>query len=262
MPHADTNGQRIWFRDSGGSGLPLVLAHGWLMDADMFAPQEAALGSRHRVITWDGRGHGRTESTAEPFTYWDSADDLRGVLDHLGIERAVVGGMSQGGFVALRFALRYPERTAGLVLIDTRSGPEDAEKVAEYDVMHDVWVTDGPSDQLAEMVAAIIIGGDGSQSAEWIAKWQARPKESVTQIYRTLMDRDDVTSRLAEITAPTLVIHGDADAAIHLSNAEALCRALQGCSKVVVIGGAGHSSNLTHPDPANRAIEEFLARLA
>jgi len=262
MPHVDTNGQRIWFRDSGGNGLPLVLAHGWLMDADMFAPQEAVLGSRHRVITWDGRGHGRTVSTADPFTYWDSADDLRGVLDHLGIEHAVVGGMSQGGFVALRFALRYPERTAGLVLIDTRSGPEDADKVAEYDVMHEVWVTDGPSDQLAEMVAAIVIGGNSPQSAEWITKWKERPHESLTQIYRTLMDRDDITSRLAEIQAPALVIHGDADAAIDLRHAEALCWALSGCSKVVVIPGAGHSSNLTHPDPANRAIDEFLARLA
>jgi len=62
-----------------------------------------------RFITWDARCHGETESTNEPFSYWDLADDLKGLLDHLGIERAVIGGMSQGGFVALRFALKYPE---------------------------------------------------------------------------------------------------------------------------------------------------------
>src|SRR5690349_12011208 len=172
MPVADVNGQRLHYEDSGGAGTPLVLSHGFLMDADMFEPQVQALAGRHRVITWDQRGHGRTESDGRPFDYWDSADDLAGLLDHLGVRRAVLGGMSQGGFVSLRFALRYPERTAGLVLIDTPSGPEDPDKVQQYDVMHDVWTGSGPSEQLREMVAAIIVGNKRPESAEWIAKWK------------------------------------------------------------------------------------------
>ncbi len=258
MPVADLRGQHLYYEDTGGAGIPLVLGHGFLMDADMFAPQVRALGDRHRLITWDQRGHGRTVSDELPFTYWDSAADLAALLDHLGVDRAVVGGMSQGGFVALRFALAHPERTAGLVLIDTQSGQEDPDKALQYDLMHDVWVGSGPNPQLTEMVAAIIIGNQRPESSAYIAKWTAREPASLSLIYRALMDRDDVTDRLGDITCPALVIHGNEDVAIEPSIGERLCTRLSRCRGVVLIEGAGHASNLTHPDPVNRAIEDFL----
>lgn len=261
MPVADVRGARLHYEDTGGAGLPLVLSHGFLMDGDMFEPQVRALGARHRVITWDQRGNGRSGAAPEPWTYWDSAEDLAGLLDHLGVDRAAVGGMSQGGFISLRFALAHPERAAGLVLIDTQSGREDPEKTQQYDVMHEVWVGSGAGDQLVDMVAAIIIGNRRPESAAWTAKWKAREPESLTPIYRTLMDRDDVTARIGEIKAPAIVIHGTDDVAIEMSLAEKLCAGLAGCRGVVRVEGAGHSSNLTHPEPVNRAIEEFLASL-
>ncbi|HEV2141117.1 MAG TPA: alpha/beta hydrolase [Candidatus Dormibacteraeota bacterium] len=261
MPVAALRGQRICFQDTGGKGLPVVLSHGFLMDGDMFASQVHALRARHRVVTWDQRGHGGTESTEGPYSYWDSAADLAALLDHLGIERAVLGGMSQGGFVSLRFALSYPERTAGLILIDTQAGTEDPEKSLQYDMMHEVWVGSGPNAQLLEMVAAIIVGNQRPESAEWIARWNRIDPRGLTRIYRTLMDRDDITDRLGEITAPALVIHGAEDVAIDMSLAETMCRGLRGCEGVVRIEGAGHSSNVTHPEPVNRAIESFLTRI-
>ncbi|HEY8641870.1 MAG TPA: alpha/beta hydrolase [Candidatus Dormibacteraeota bacterium] len=261
MPHADMNGQRIWFSDSGGVGSPLVLTHGFLLDSDMFEPQVAALGEEYRVITWDQRGHGRTESTPDPFTFWDSADDQRALLDHLGIEQAVVGGMSQGGFIALRFALRYPERTAGLVLIDTQAGLEDPDMVPQYDLMLEVWTKEGPSEQLTEMVAAIIIGNQPEAAARYVEKWKSVGSDRLRQVYRTLMDRDDVTDRLGEIRVPALVIHGENDTAIPMERAEALWRALPGCRGVHTIAGAGHASNLIQPEAVNRGISEFLASM-
>lgn len=261
MSMAELRGQRIHYTDSGGGGLPVALAHGFLMDGDMFDAQMRTLTPRYRVITWDARGHGRTRSSEEPFTYWDLADDLAALLDRVGVDRAVVGGMSQGGFVALRFALRYPDRVIGLVLIDTQSGQEDPEKAAQYDLMHEVWVGSEPSDQLLGMVAAIIVGNDAPQSPAWIDKWRARDPRGLTLIYRTLMDRDDITPRMSEITAPALVIHGTDDVAIVMSLAERLCKDLAGCRGVVRIEGAGHASNLTHPEPVNRAIVEFLDSL-
>jgi pimeloyl-ACP methyl ester carboxylesterase len=261
MPVAEVGGRRFHYEDSGAPGLPLVLSHGFLMDGDMFAPQVRALSDRCRVITWDQRDHGLTASTTGPYSYWDSADDLAGLLDHLKIDRAVIGGMSQGGFLSLRFALRYPERTAGLVLIDTQPGLEDPEKSLQYDLMHDVWTGSGPNDQLLEMVAAIIVGNQVPESAEWIAKWQALDPRTLTRIYRVLMDRDDITERVGEINAPAVVIHGTEDVAIDMSLAEDLCRRLPGCDGVVRIEGAGHSSNVTHPEPVNRAIATFLAGL-
>jgi 3-oxoadipate enol-lactonase len=98
MAFADINGQRIRFEDTGGDGTPVVLAHGFLMDREMFAPQVGALSPEFRVITWDERGFGETEFDGQPFTYWDSAQDCLGLLDHLGLDRAVSGGMSRAGF--------------------------------------------------------------------------------------------------------------------------------------------------------------------
>ncbi len=261
MPVAEVRGERLYYEDTGGAGIPLVLSHGFLMDSEMFEPQVRALRGHHRVVTWDQRGHGRSGPSPQPWTYWDSAEDLAGLLDHLSVERAVVGGMSQGGFISLRFALGRPERTAGLVLIDTQSGREDPEKAQQYDVMHNVWVGSGPSDQLLEMVAAIIIGNKSPESPAWAAKWKALEPAALTPIYRTLMDRDDVTRRMDEIKAPAIVIHGTDDVAIEMSLADKLCAALAGCRGVIRVDEAGHASSLTHPEPVNRAIEEFLASL-
>ena len=261
MPVATLRGQRIHYEDTGGAGLSLVLSHGFLYDTTMFDAQVRQLRPRHRVITWDQRGHGSTVATDDSFSFWDSADDLAALLDHLGVNRAVVGGMSQGGYVSLRFALRYPDRTAGLVLIDTQAGQEDPEKREQYDIIHDVWVGSGATDPLAAMVAAIIVGNNRPESAAWIAKWKARDPKTLTQIYRALMDRDDITSRLGEIHTPALVIHGTEDVATDMALAEGLCSGLSGCRGVVRIVGGSHSSNITNPEPVNKAIEEFLASL-
>lgn len=258
MPLHQVNGQWINYEDTGGDLVPIVLAHGLLMDREMFAPQIEAAKVGSRFITWDARCHGETENTDDPFSYWDLADDLKGLLDHLGIERAVVGGMSQGGFVALRFALKYPERVSGLVLIGTQAGVEDPEKVATYQVMLDVWEVEGLNDQLAETIAAIILGNEWKGRAPWIAKWRQKPRSLLHQAFQTLVSRDDIQHRLGEITAPALVIHGTVDAAIDIEKAHRLCSELANCRQMVAIEGAGHASNLTHPKLVNLAIQQFI----
>src|SRR5580704_2373745 len=144
MSFAEVNGQRLRFDDSGGDGPPVILSHGFLMDREMFAPQIAAFAPEFRVITWDERGFGETEFDGEPFTYWDSARDCLGLLDHLEIDRAVVGGMSQGGFLSLRTALLAPERVRALVLIDTQAGVEDPAVAPSYEQMEEIWLAQGP----------------------------------------------------------------------------------------------------------------------
>ena len=113
MPYAEVNGQRLRYEDTGGDGPPVIFSHGFLMDHEMFAPQAAALAPEFRVIAWDERGFGETEFDGKPFTYWDSARDCFGLLDHLGIEQAVLGGMSQGGFLSMRAALLEPDAGPG-----------------------------------------------------------------------------------------------------------------------------------------------------
>jgi 3-oxoadipate enol-lactonase len=261
MPLLEVNGQWINYEDTGGDLVPIVLAHGILMDRGMFAPQIESAKVGSRFITWDARCHGETENTDEPFSYWDLADDLKGLLDQLGIERAVIGGMSQGGFVALRFALKYPERVSALILLGTQAGVEDPEKVATYQVMLDVWEADGLNDQLARTIAAIVLGNEWRGSDEWIAKWYQKPRSLLRQAFQTLVSRDDIQHRLGEITAPALVIHGTADAAIDIEMAHRLCSELANCRQMVAIEGAGHASNLTHPKLVNLAIQQFIADL-
>lgn len=262
MPTKAIAGQRIYYEDSGGTGVPVVLSHGLLMDHEMFAPQLDALRADYRVITWDQRCHGLTESTADPFTYWDSADDLRGLLDYLDIRRAVLGGMSQGGFISLRFALGFPERVVALVLFDSQAGPEDPDKAATYGVMLDVWESEGLPDPMAETIAAILFGSDWPGRGPWIEKWRRQPWDRLRPAFNALVGREDIHGRLGEIRAPALVVHGTADTAIDMELAQRLCSGLPDCRGLVRIEGAGHSANLTHPAPVNVALSQFLGRVA
>ncbi len=261
MPQANVNGQRIYFEDSGGGGAPVILAHGFLMDHEMFAPQVAALAPEFRIITWDERGFGLTEFDGEPFTYWDSARDCLGLLDHLGIDRAVVGGMSQGGFVSLRAALTAPERVRALVLLDTAADADSPETKAANQGMLDMWLAAGPVDELAGAIAALIIN-EPVENARWIEKWRQRPKELLAEPGRCLQGRDDMSSRLGEIPCPAIVIHGAADNALTIDRAEAMAAALPRCAGVVRIPGAAHAANLTHPHLVNPPLLEFLRGLA
>jgi 3-oxoadipate enol-lactonase len=260
MSFAEVNGQRIRFDDTGGDGPTVILSHGFLMDREMFAAQIGALAPEFCVITWDERGFGETEFDREPFTYWDSARDCLGLLDHLGIEQAVLGGMSQGGFLSLRAALLAPERVRALVLIDTQAGVEDPERLPAYRQMQQTWLEVGPVDDLTGAIAYLIIG-DPALNEVWIAKWRKLAPETLRAPGDCLLDRDDITGRLSEIACPAIVFHGTADQSIEMERAEELCRGLSGCAGVVRVEGASHAANLTHPDEVNGPLLDFLRSL-
>ncbi len=259
MPFADVNGQHIYFEDSGGDGPAVIFSHGFLMDHEMFAPQVDALSDEFRCITWDERGFGQTMASG-PFTYYDSAADCLALLDHLGIESAVLAGMSQGGFLSLRAALQAPARVKALVLIDTQSGVEDEATLPGYDAMRDEWMANGPANVQA-VIADLILGG-GYDPSPWFAKWALLPRDGFAHAYDCLVGRDDITDRLVEIDCPAIIFHGDTDQAIDMSQAEALDRGLKGSEGIVVVAGAAHASNLSHPDQVNGPLREFLHKHA
>jgi pimeloyl-ACP methyl ester carboxylesterase len=261
MPHADINGQQLFYEESGSGDDVIVLSHGLFMDHSMFDPQVDALADEWRCITWDERGHGQTRTTDDPFSYWDSASDLLGLLDHVGAERAVLAGMSHGGFLSLRAALTVPDRVRALVLIDTQAGTEDPAKLPGYNQLVAAWMApDGPPQPVLDIVAGLILGPDWEGTPQWQERWRAMPKAKVQQVYDTLIARDDVTTRLGELTMPALVVHGEQDASIELDLAHVLADGL-GNAELVTIPDAGHAANLTHPEPVNVALEAFLARL-
>jgi 3-oxoadipate enol-lactonase len=265
MQTAAINGLQVNYADSGGNGPAVVLSHGYLLDASMFDAQVAALAPEYRVITWDQRGHGGTYAPG-PFSYWDSASDVLALLDHLGVEEAVLGGMSQGGFLSLRAAMLAPLRVRGLVLIDSQAGTEAEASRPAYEQLQQTWLDQGPR-PVQEIVAAIILGP--GQWGGWYAKWawqytQWAPGDlsQLTWPFRCLMDRDDITGRLGEISCPALIVHGSDDAAIPLARAEQMRDGLAGPTTFAVIDGAPHASNVTHPDAVNAEIVSFLRRLS
>ena len=257
MPYADVNGQRLFYEDTGGDRPPIAFSHGLFMDGSMFEPQVEALSDRYRCVTWDERGHGQTGGATGPFTYWDSADDLAALLRSLGIERAVLAGMSQGGYLSLRAALAHPHLVQGLILIDTQAAAEDPEVMPYYQQLLERWMTQGMDDELAATIEAIVLGQGYVDAERWKSSWEHLRPDNVQQIFATLAGREDLTDRLGEIRVPALVVHGDQDAAISADRAQALADGLPE-SELVPIEGAGHASNLTHPDLVTPHIARFL----
>ena len=260
MPIAHVNGRRVAYEDTGGDGPVVIFSHGLLMDREMFAPQVEALRGEFRCIAWDARGHGDSDQATEPFTYWDSADDMFALAAELGVERAFLVGMSQGGFLSLRAALRRPEFVLGLGLLDTQAGVEEPEMAEQDAAMGHVWKTHGLSDELAEIIAAMIMSPGYAGNADWIARWKRMPLEHIDMPLTPLLNREDLHDRLGEITAPALVIHGSVDAAIPVEKAQRLADGLPNCEGLVVVEGGGHAANLSHPEPVNAALGDFLRR--
>jgi pimeloyl-ACP methyl ester carboxylesterase len=260
MPYANINGQHLFFEDTGGTGPAIIFAHGILLDGTMFAPQVAALRDRFRCITWDERGHGKTAGeTLSPFSYYDSADDLAALLQFLGIDSAVVVGMSQGGFLGMRCALVHPQRVRALVLIATQTGVDDPATLQGYEQMLDVWIGASLPDEIATVVENLLFGVGWPGAAAWRQKWRAVTEANLRGAFDALGRRDDIGDKVSAIRVPTLVLHGDSDAAIPLSKARAMQAAIPGAQLVVIEGG--HSINMTAPAAVNSAIEAFLKTL-
>jgi pimeloyl-ACP methyl ester carboxylesterase len=257
MPFIDMRGQRLHYEDTGGAGPVLAFSHGLLMDASMWDAQVEALRGSYRCITWDERGHGQTGDASEEFTYEDSADDLLALLDFLGITSATLVGMSQGGYVSQRAAVRQPGIARALVFISTQATEEEPAKVAVYDTLIDAWERDGLDDELGGTIAGLVIGSDYADSEQWIAKWKHMDPANLRAIYGALVTREDFTPRLSELDVPALVIWGDQDPAISQDHARALAAGLpQG--RLEVVAGAGHGVNFTDPEAVNPLLERFL----
>lgn len=264
MPYvsdADADAVRVFYTDTGGSGPVVVFGHGFFMDSSMFSPQVEYLASRgFRVLCWDARGHGKTESAADSlFTYWDSARDVLAVMDAARVDRATLAGMSQGGYAALRAALLAPERVGALVLLDTEAGASDADEKAGYRELFDAWTNpDVPLDPLADGLAPRLIGGSEPDQAPWRARWHVSDRSAIRAAGHCLIERESVLDQLGKIRCPALVLRGELDESSTADKSAALADGLPASEPVVTIPGAGHAANWTHPDHVNQVLGGFL----
>ncbi|WP_306357412.1 MULTISPECIES: alpha/beta fold hydrolase [unclassified Nocardia] len=263
MPFANINGTKVHYLDTETDGPAVLLGHGFFMDAEMWAPQMEALADTYRVIALDARGHGQTEDAGEPFTYWEQAWDAWGVADALGLDRIVVGGLSQGGFIAQRMALLQPQRVRGLVLIGTGAAAyTDRERAGYEATIVDGWVNspETPNGLILSM-ASVMIGGDRERHQRvWMDKWIASDRSRLALAARCLIDREDLTPLIGEITAPALLIRGIGDQAFSPERMQELADGLGGPVRfdTITADTVTHICNWTHPELVNPIVREFL----
>lgn len=259
------DGVRVNYRDSGGDGPVVVCAHGFFMDSTMFGVLETHLSRQGwRVLSVDARGHGETtvSDPDAPFTYDDLAADLSAVMDDAGVDSAVLVGMSQGGYSALRVALAEPARVRALVLMDTESEASNAEQRAGYEELFAAWCDESiPLEPIARQLAGGLIGGSEQDREPWITKWLKSDRPAIRRAADCLIHRTDVTAELPRITCPALVLRGEFDETSTERKCAVLVEGLPNARPQVTIEGAGHGACVTHSDAVNAAVGDFLSTL-
>ncbi|RMI28387.1 alpha/beta fold hydrolase [Nocardia stercoris] len=254
-------GVEISFDDSGGEGRAIVLGHSLFLDRGMFAAQVAALAPRYRVITIDSRGHGDSRDDGTPFSFWDLARDAWAVVDALGLERVVVGGVGHGGFTAQRMALLAQSRVDGLITIGSSATAMDPKRRRGFREAIDAWIDSVHETTTSKMIASLMIGGTAQDQDPWRHKWLAGDRSRVRGAADCLLNRDSVLELLGEIRCPTLVVRGAGDYAAGAADSAALAAGLGLPTVVHNITGASVTPNLTHPHEVNELLCAFLAEL-
>ena len=249
-----------------GKGLPVVLLHAFPLDRAMWEPQLAPLAAAgFRVLAPDLPEFGETTPGSEVFNIERSADVLADLLEEIGIEKAVVGGLSMGGYIALAFARRHPDRLIGLILADTKAAPDDPDAKANRDrLIADVKA--GGASAAAEALLPKLFGPTTrDQKPEVIERAQSiilrqRGAAIIAALY-ALRDRPDAAPGLESIGVPTLVLVGEHDAVTPPAVAEQLAGHIRGAD-LITIPGSGHLANLENPEAFNSAVIPFLRKLA
>ena len=251
MPYIEREGVQIHY-EAAGSGPPVLITHGFGSSTKAWEGQAETLSDAYRIITWDMRGHAGTDSPVDPAQYSEAAtvDDMAAILDHLGIEKAVIGGLSLGGYMSLAFNLKYPERVRALMLFDTGPGynnPKGREAWNETAFKRAERFEQKGLDALGQGAEVRI---SVHRSAEGLAK---AARGMLAQF------NDSVIRSLDQIEVATLVLVGANDEPF-LGATDYMANKIPGATKVV-IPGAGHASNLDQPAAFDAAVREFLGSL-
>jgi len=254
MAKVRVNGIEIDYEVSG-RGRPVILSHGYGATRRMWDGQHVALGDRYRLITWDMRGHGQTETPDDPAQYSVelTVADTRALLLGLGVNRAVVGGLSLGGYMSLAFYLAHPEMVEALILCDSGPGYRNSEARAGWN---------GRAHQRAADLEARGLDAFGGRSREVReALGRHRSARGLAHAARGMLAQRDahVIDGLGAISVPTLVVVGDRDEPF-LAPCRYMAKKIPG-ARLEIIAGAGHSSNLDQPEAFDRVLLDFLDSL-
>lgn len=258
------DGARLYY-EVHGEGEPMVLIHGYPLNSGLFRDNVAALSAEYQVVTVDLRGFGNSETPNAEGSIETYASDTLAVMDELGLERAVVAGMSMGGMTALEMYSQAPERFSGLVLIDTTARPAGTAEAGLWngsaaqaqepdglttlgayflpDMLSTATRTEQPA--LAEYLGTLV----GEASVDGAVGGGV-----------ALAERPDARGTLANITVPTLILVGENDSLTPVEVHQEMQAGILN-SQLVILPGAAHGAVLEAADEANAAILEWAAGL-
>jgi len=259
MTRARINGIEMAY-DDVGKGQPVVLLHGFPFNRTMWRAQVEALQDAYRLVTPDLRGHGETQ-VVETATMDEMAEDVAALLDELKIERAIVGGLSMGGYVTLAFYQKFPERVRALILADTRPQDDTDEAQATREQQALKALLEGMEPVADGLLPKVISEETFEEQPELVARLRrmmhGTDARGSAAALRGMAARKDQTALLRKIDVPTLVIVGSRDAITPPEVSHEMQSEIRG-SRLEVMDGAGHVSNLERPAEFNRALQQFL----
>lgn len=258
MPKIDVDGVGIYY-ETHGQGVPLVLSEGFVGSTASWAPQVPVLSQRCRLILYDLRGQGQSDAPADPVAYSvnQAVEDLYRLLRQLGVERAVVGGLSLGGYLSLHFYDQHPEMVLGLIIIDSGPGYRNEERRRQW------------AQECEERAVLIERGGmHAFAHSAFAADDYYTPHVrllhlnpvGIANVSRRIMAHAAAVDILPRIDVPTLLICGEHDRPF-LAATDYMAEKIAGATKVI-IPDACHASNLDQPEAFNRAVLDFLQRFA
>jgi pimeloyl-ACP methyl ester carboxylesterase len=250
-------------------GDAVLLVHGHPFDHSMWAPQVAhATAAGWRVVVPDLRGYGETTVVPGATTLETFARDAIALLDHLGVDAFVLGGLSMGGQIAMELVRLFPERVRGLLLADTSSTAETDAGKAERNAVADRLIAGGDEgmadyadELLPRMVAPVTLTERRPVADHVLAMMRSTPAAGAAAALRGRAERPDYDATLAALTVPTLVVVGDDDTYTPVAEAQRMHDLIPG-SSLVVVEGTGHLPNLERPDEFNAAFDGLLRAVA
>ncbi|HEX6283364.1 MAG TPA: alpha/beta fold hydrolase [Pyrinomonadaceae bacterium] len=244
-----------------GLGQPVVLLHGYPFNRSLWNEQVNALSNSFRVITPDLRGFGESDATPGAATMNRMAQDVAALLDHLEVSRAVIGGLSMGGYVALAFYKQFPSRVRALVLADTRAQADTEEGKQTRFQQAEKALAEGMAGIADSMLPKLLTPETVSKHPEVVKRvrdmmLKTKP-EGAAGALLGMAEREDQTSLLSQISCPTLILVGKEDPITPVADSEKMHREIAG-SRLAVIENAAHVSNLERTDQFNAELMRFL----
>lgn len=266
MPYVRTRLGRLFYDERGEArrtGDPaMVLLHGLLFDGGMWRGQLESLSALGRVIVIDGPGHGKSEPPPR-FSMEEHADALFDAFGELGVERALVVGLSWGGMVGMRFALQHPDKVAGLALLDTSAEAQSLAQRIRYRAFVALHRRAGiPQGWFQKLVAPVMFAPRTIVERPELPQATYRrtmgfDREGVARAtLAVVVHRKTILGTIGAIRVPTLVMCGSEDRATTPERSQNIARAIPG-AQLVILDGLGHMSTLEDPDAVNQHLVPF-----